>query len=250
MFLLFKVCIVLITPLGSALLLGLIALVLGALRRHRSAWVLGAAAFLWLTVWSLPVASDGLRGTLEGEYPPQSIAAVPTAAAIVVLGGGIEPEETVHSDPDLDLAADRIWYAARLYHAAKAPLMVLTGGGEGQRSGGSEAAAMARVLADFGVPREAMLLEEHSHTTGENAQNTAALLRERGIGRVLLVTSALHMHRALGLFERAGLRTYPAATDYEVRERLPVVRWLPSASALWGSGRAMKEWFGRFDPRA
>ena len=112
------------------------------------------------------------------------------------------------------------------------------------------AAAYAADLLPMETFMLSMLLEEHSPTTGENAQNTAALLRERGIGRVLLVTSALHMHRALGLFERAGLRTYPAATDYEVRERLPVVRWLPSASALWGSGRAMKEWFGRFDPRA
>jgi len=86
--------------------------------------------------------------------------------------------------------------------------------------------------------------------TAGNAAEVARLLRERGIGGVLLVTSALHMPRARAAFERAGLDVVPAPTDFEVIPAPPGIhRLLPDAAALAGSARAMKEIVGRWAGR-
>jgi uncharacterized SAM-binding protein YcdF (DUF218 family) len=154
--------------------------------------------------------------------------------------------------PDLGSGADRIWHAARIYHAGKAPLLVLSGGHfawMGERD--VEAEAMQGFLRDLGVPAEALLLEGRSGNTRENAVFSAELLRERGVQRILLVTSALHMRRALGTFRAVGLDAVPAATDFEVTsEPYHAVRWLPDAEALAAGTRALKEFLGWWVYRA
>lgn len=239
-----KLAIALISPLGTSLLLGMLALVLGGLGRRRVALGFGLFALLWLWVWSLPFASIGLRAALEGDYPPQQISDFSAAPAMVVLGGSIVPPSFKVASANLTDAADRIRFAAQLYHAGKAPLVVLTGGSDLDISLTSEAEAMRLLLRELGVPHSAMVLEEASRTTHENAQFTALLLRERGISQVLLVTSALHMRRAVAHFESAGIQVLPAATDHEARAVASWQKWLPDAGALDGSGRAMKEWVG------
>ncbi len=106
---------------------------------------------------------------------------------------------------------------------------------------------MASVLADFGVPAQALLLEESSRNTGENAAFSAALLKARGIERILLVTSALHMPHAVALFAAQGLQVISAPTDFEASRAPPpgVLAWLPDAQALDASARAIKELVGR-----
>jgi len=95
------------------------------------------------------------------------------------------------------------------------------------------------------VPDSAMVLETESRNTTENARFTADILQERGIQRILLVTSALHMPRSVALFERQGLEVIPAATDHEVRPEPVWRQWMPSTDALDGSGRAIKEIVGK-----
>jgi uncharacterized SAM-binding protein YcdF (DUF218 family) len=169
---------------------------------------------------------------------------------MVVLGGAVEgPVAPWRPYPDLHASADRMWHAARLYRAGKAPLIVLSGGtvrpGEAP-----EAQVMRQFLVDMGVPANTMLLESQSTTTTENAADTARLLRPRGIRQILLVTSALHMQRARGLFERAGFEVVPAPTDYEVVERpFRLLDVVPDTEALDGSSRALKEIIGRLGGR-
>ena len=104
---------------------------------------------------------------------------------------------------------------------------------------------MLRFLADLGVPPEAILLEGRSRNTRENALYTAEILSAEGIDRVLLVTSALHMPRALATFRAAGIDAEPAPTDFEVMpEPAHLMRWLPDAEALSDSTRALKEYVG------
>jgi uncharacterized SAM-binding protein YcdF (DUF218 family) len=103
---------------------------------------------------------------------------------------------------------------------------------------------MRRLLSALGVPEHAMVLEEQSRNTRENARFSVALLRERNIDSMVLVTSAPHMRRALGLFAAEGLQVFPAATDHEARRPAAWQIWLPDTGALDGSGRAMKEWLG------
>ena len=244
-----KTAIALISPLGTALLLALLALLLALWRRQTAAWWLGALAVAWLWTWSMPFVSNSLRATLEHYYPPLPAVALPQAQAVVVLGGGIRPPERPGDAPDLNDASDRVWHAARLYRAGKAPLLVLSGGSDPALSAEPEAASMRQLLTDLGVPAAVMLLEPRSRNTRQNAAYTAELLRPLGVRRILLVTSALHMPRAVRLFEALGFEVLPASTDHEALQRFEPLDLLPDAGALEGSARAMKELVGRWTGR-
>ncbi|PFG07940.1 uncharacterized SAM-binding protein YcdF (DUF218 family) [Marinobacter sp. LV10MA510-1] len=245
MFFMSKLVIFLISPLGSALLLGSFALLCSALRFRRLAMACGLFALLWLWGWSLPVVSLWAQQHLEAPYPALTMEQLPSAAAAVVLGGGVRPASYQEGYPDLGSSADRVWHAARLFHAGKVPLLVLAGGSDDRFSRMSEAEAMRILLADFGVPASAMVLEERSRTTGQNAVFVREILAKRQIDRVLLVTSALHMSRALALFQGVGLEVIAVATDHSAYPAPRWRLWLPSARALDDSGSALKEWVGR-----
>lgn len=238
----------LLSPLGMGLCLAGLGLLLAWRQRLRSSMALGALAFVWLWAWSTPVLSLWLRGTVEDLYPPLPVATVPQAQAIVVLGGGIAPPSGKSTEINLNAAADRVWFAARLFHAGKAPLVLVSGGSDPERDAYSEARASAIFLVDLGVPAQTIVLEEASRNTRQNAAFSAALLKARGINHILLVTSALHMPRAMALFAAQGLQATPAPTDFEAIQSPPpgVLAWLPDAQALDGSGRAMKEMVGKW----
>lgn len=115
-----------------------------------------------------------------------------TFDAIVVLGCRVNPGGA----PSHALAR-RAAHAARFYAEGKAPLVIVTGGiGD---FGPSEASVAADVLVAHGVPRSAILVEDASTSTWENA----TFARERfGAGRVLVVTDAFHTLRSERIFER------------------------------------------------
>jgi uncharacterized SAM-binding protein YcdF (DUF218 family) len=234
-------------PLGLGGMLILIGALALAWRRGRLGAGLSLAGLFWIWLWALPVVSEWVRWSLEGRYAPLAIASLPSADAIVVLGGAVRGVVAPRLFPDLNAAADRVWHGARLFHAGKAPLVVLSGGRlPWAKAEGPEADAMARFLMDLGVPEDRVLLESRSGTTYENALETRRLLATRGIKRVLLVTSALHMRRAAATFRAAGVDVVPAPTDYEVDadpERT-LLDFIPAAEALADSSRALKEYLG------
>ena len=246
-----KVATWLLSPLGTAYCLIGLAMLLAWHRRLRSSKVFGVLALVWLWFWSMPVASHWLTSQIEGQFPQVPIAAVPHAQAMVVLGGAVTPPMIGRTEVDLKAAADRVWYAARLFHAGKAPLVLLSGGGDLEHQAFSEARAMAVFMQYLGVPAQVVALEETSRNTRENAAFSATLLKARGIEHILLVTSALHMPRALALFKAQGLGVTPAPTDFEAGQESPhgLLALLPDAGALNGSALAMKElvglWVGR-----
>ncbi len=239
-----------ISPLGTSLTLALLCAAILAFAR-RPAWRalgkwVGIAGFAWLWLWSTPIASDALRAAIESQAGPREIDAVASAPVIVVLGGGISgPRPPLRPHPDLGASADRMWHAARLYRAGKAPALVLSGGTV--RTGdGSEAEAMREFLLDLGVPAAALHIEAASDNTATNATHTARLLMARGIKRAILVTSALHMPRAREAFERTGLEIHSAPTDFEVIDMpFDVLRITPDTGALQASAQAIKELVGR-----
>jgi uncharacterized SAM-binding protein YcdF (DUF218 family) len=239
----------LLSPLGSSLLLGGAALLLlrfvrdGVLRRV--AWGLALFAFAWLWLWSMPVASEALRGRIEAAAGPRALEEVAPAEVAVVLGGGVSgPRAPLRLYPDLGAAADRVWYAAQLYKTGKVRRVVLSGGVV-ETGDGSEADAMRRFLRDLGVPAQAIVLEPESVNTRTNASFTRELLAGEGQRRIVLVTSALHMPRARRMFERAGFEVLAAPTDFEVIDMpFTLLRLLPNAEALAGSARALKELAG------
>ena len=120
------------------------------------------------------------------------------------------------------------------------------GGGDLSYAKESEAKAMGGFIEDLGVPYSALILEEHSRTTSQNASMTSELLKVKKINHILLVTSALHMERAKHLFENQGLQVEAIATDHEATLRpLGALAYLPNADALSNSARAIKECAGR-----
>ncbi len=219
---------------------------LAAFRWRRSGMALVGGGILVLWVFSAPVVADRLRGRLEGQYPPTHADSLPSAEAVVVLGGGVSPPRPPRIHPDLNNAADRVWHAARLYQVGKAPLVIASGGTQPWKNQRAlEAPATKVLLQDWGVPGDSILLESKSANTYENATRTAGLMEQRGLDCVLLVTSALHMPRALAVFRSAGIKAVPAPTDFQVGDRrYTVLDVLPDAGALAGSTAAIREYVG------
>ena len=228
----------------------LLLLALFALVARRIAFGMGLVflALAWSVAWSIPDLSDRLRQTLEDRHPIVAESTLPRVDAIVVLGGGENYtwlDDGPEVDPD-DLGSSRIAAGARAWLAGRAPLIILSGGRSGP-SGHSEADRMAYAIERLGVPPSALLLEERSRDTRDNARFTAAIARQRGLHRVALVTSSLHMPRASLLFREAGLTVVAVPVPERVARVRWQSRWLPSRRALWRSARALKEYAGLLD---
>ncbi len=228
--------------------LALIALLASLLLRRWRRWSQGLLVFgvAWLWFWSTPWVAEQAAASLEKPFPPQTASELPTAEAIVLLGGLMapaQPPERPHGN--LNSAADRAWFAAQVWHAGKAPVLICSGGlAPLSRAGSAECPDVARLLGDFGVPTDALRIEPGSRTTAENAQETARLLPPGA--RVLLVTSATHMTRAMESFRRAGLDPVAAATDHQSsgHRRFSAVSLLPTVGALGLSTQVWHEWLG------
>ncbi|MBL8251837.1 MAG: YdcF family protein [Candidatus Competibacter sp.] len=232
-------------PLSASLLLVGAGVALLWRHRRRTGGLLLGLGLAWLWLWATPAFSDWVRSGLEQRYPPVAVEDLPAADAIVVLGGAMDaakPPERLY--PDLGAAADRVWHAARLFRAGKAPLILVSGGNlPWNNTQQPEAAAIAQLLQEWGVPPAAILLESGSRTTRENRDYSLPILQASGARHILLVTSALHMPRALALFEASPLDVTPAPTDFEVYPKTATpLRWLPDAQALADGTRAFKEY--------
>lgn len=238
----------------ASMAVGLLAGGLLALFRLRRLGLLVAASAIAETlVLSFPPVADALVDPLQAEARAvEAQAPLCCYAAIVVLGGNVIPAAPPYlMEPDLTDAADRTWYAARLYHRGVAPKIIVSGGSFMPQAGvaTTEAEAMRRFLIDLGVPSEAIVSEGKSLNTIQNIRNVQAMVGE---GRVALVTSAYHMPRALQIARQAGLDVGAFPTDW----RLPAAlrpsweNWIPSIGAMAWSAIALHEHLAlRFDPR-
>jgi len=242
-YLLSKLLPLFVYPLGLAILFSL-AGIIAALRGHggrAAVSILLGVLILWGSATN--VFSTFVIHSLEQDFPPVSIEQTPKADAIVVLGGFTNATGSSIKLIELNDAVDRLFHGMRLYRAGKAPRVMLVGGAAEGSS--PEADFMADLLSEFAVPRDRMLLEKQSRNTRENGVNSVKIMRKNGIKKILLVTSASHMRRAKGVFEKLGIDVVPAATDYQVAEPDPsILDWLPDAEALWLTTLGIKEYLG------
>ncbi len=181
------------------------------------------------------VISGGLLRHLEGlpQVALESATLAETsrdASAIVVLGAGSyfnAPEygrDTVGRH-----TLERLRWAARLQRKLQLP--VLVSGGSPLGNTYTEAAQMRDALVgDFNVPIRWM--EARSLNTYDSAFNTFDILQPESVSRIVLVTHAAHMQRAMLVFEHAGFDVTPAATGFTTRSRTSVLDFLPSAQGL------------------
>jgi uncharacterized SAM-binding protein YcdF (DUF218 family) len=242
-------------PLGLTCVLLIIALFLSFKKRSR--W-LPLIIFLALVVlWS---SSNGwTRNYLVQSLEWQNIPAkeMPTADAIVLLGGALRAQEEPRQLPEFMESGDRVIYAAKLYKEQKAPLIIVSGGRIEWFGGGrAEATEISSLLEFMGVPKQAIVEEPDSLNTYQNAVNVSKILKQKNLNRVLLVTSATHMPRSLLIFKHQKISAIPAATDFLVSEQeileststieSRILYALPEAEKLQHTTQALKEYIGIF----
>ncbi|MBE7381446.1 MAG: YdcF family protein [Leptolyngbya sp. SIO1E4] len=243
----------LVYPVGLASLF--LCLTLWWIGRRRKGRATGSAAIALLI---LLISSNGWVATrlvqsLEWRHLPPD--PMPTAEAIVVLGGSTRPADFPRPWVDVAESGDRILHGAQLYKAGKAPRLILSGGRIAWKGGGPpESDDMAQIAIAMGVPEAAILEEPTSLNTHQNAVNVKALLEQENIHQILLVTSAMHMPRSLAIFKHQGIEAIAAPTDFLVSERTIaeitgtrqaiLLSLLPDASNLANVTRAMKEYIG------
>ena len=202
----------------NPLVIGLVLSIAGGMYLWRNwrktGFFLLVGSLLWLWLWSTPVMYHWLGGSLEGEWPVVKAEDAPVADAIVLLGGGMGSNTNVYPYAEMWSAADRVWHAARLYRAGKAPIVI--------PSGVCERESTLPLLRDLGVPESAVVIEDKARNTEENARFVEEILATKDtkgtkVFRVLLVTSAWHMRRSVLMYKRyaPSLEIIPAASDYE-----------------------------------
>jgi uncharacterized SAM-binding protein YcdF (DUF218 family) len=230
-----KLTALLVLPLGMAIVAALLAAFALLLGRNKLALGLIVAQVSGLWLCAAPVTAEWLVAGSERSYLPLPVVRSESADAAVVLGGGLGAAVPPRVVADLGSAADRVLHAARLYRAGKVGKIIVSGGFIPWRGVPiSEAATMRDLLLEWGVPASAVIMEGASRNTRENAINTRELLEVNQIDSVLLVTSALHMRRALASFRGVGIDAVPSPTDYLVIDlgSRPFIDYLPSAEAL------------------
>lgn len=264
-----------------AVSMGLLAVGLAVTWRWRRVGlgVMGAG-LVWLYVMSTGAMYRVLGLALEREFPPVRVETLPTADAIVVLGGGVEGNTNTVYYTELYGAADRVAHAARVWKAGKAPVVIPSGAGELQAS--------LPLLKELGVPEAAVLVENKARNTEENARFVVDYVKARHVStndsrqptaeatddsrrlttlstvstsqpsqlqtsnalpRILLVTSAWHMRRSLLMFRKyaPGVEVVPAACDYEATigsDQFKFKNFLPDAMSLLNNSNMLKEHVG------
>ncbi|CAI9004728.1 YdcF family protein [Pseudomonas sp. IT-P218] len=236
----------LLMPPGVLILLLVLAWWWRRSRPRLAGWcfALGVGGF-WLM--SLPVMVQWGAGLLEREAPlprDEWATLAQRADAIVVLGAGRERSDLAWgSDQPTGMALERERYAARLAKASGLP--ILTSGGLHYGSPPTEAKMMADSMRDdFGVA--VRWQEGQSRTTWENATFSAEVLLPEGIKRVVVVTQAWHMPRAVWSFQKAGFEVVPAPVGFlGVNNAEPLGGWMPEFKAIWRSGQLLNEAVGQ-----
>jgi uncharacterized SAM-binding protein YcdF (DUF218 family) len=191
----------------------------------------------WLAIGIIVVCGNGwviaaMARHLEWQNLPPN--PVPHADCILILSGGLRSRIPPRPTIEVGEAGDRVLYGAYLFRQGKAPRILCTGGvatgGIAARPGAQE---MAEFLEMLGVPKSVILTETKSANTRQHALNLQTVFQGQGFKRILLVTSAMHMPRSLGVFRRGcpGIEFIPAPTDFRVTERIPAP-WYHELNAL------------------
>jgi uncharacterized SAM-binding protein YcdF (DUF218 family) len=189
---------------------------------------------------------------LEQRFPPWD-AARGAPDGIVVLGASIDADlSAAHGTAVVRRAADRIIAAAALAQRYPNARIVFSGGSANLMSNDAREADYAgAIFESLGVAKTRLIMERRSRNTLENAEFSKALATPKAGERWLLVTSAFHMPRSIGLFRKAGFVVEPYPVDWRVGERGDLFTF--SNIAVDGLGRtdvAVREWMGLVAYRA
>lgn len=204
-------------------------------RAHRLRWT-WVALCLWAWVLSAPITSNELIRLLEGPRQALPPPARDESTLIVVLASG-DPRAR------LDTAGwERLEGAARLWRHSGGTL--LFSGGPGRSEDNALGATMRSAGLIFGLPAGALRFVGGGRNTYEDILQATPAVRDH-TGPVWLVTSALHMPRALATARRQGWNVRPLAVDYQQLELAFLPSCLPSNGGPMRLAEALHEVIGR-----
>ena len=231
----------LLPPLSLFLLYGIGLM----LRKHRIGRILSTSAIALLFLLSTQAGAWLVVHPLESLTTPLSSGVHHDAQAIVVLAAGrlrSNPEYQHQSIPDY-IALARLRYAAKLHHETGLPVLASGGVAIPEESIPPLSTDMAIALQnEFVTP--VRWLESQSRNTAENAQYSAQILKKSGIQRILLVTDAMHMPRAMMMFKQYGIDAVAAPTMFFATKPPGLTDLIPGVEGLRRSNYAIYEWLG------
>jgi uncharacterized SAM-binding protein YcdF (DUF218 family) len=236
-----------VLPTNFLLGLGLVGALLIAMRMALLGRKLVVAAIVLLAVCAFSPLGNLLLYPLENRFPPWD-AARGAPDGIIILGGSIDADLSVaHETPVVRTSPDRIVVAAALALRYPRARILFSGGSANLISNDArEADYAAQVLESLGVAKERLMIERASRNTYENAVFSKALVLPQKGERWLLITSAFHMPRAVGLFRKAGFPVEPYPVDWRVgSDALDILAFTGIASdGLGRTDLALREWIG------
>ncbi|WP_448583863.1 YdcF family protein [Thermocrinis sp.] len=221
----------LILPPGIFLVVLLIIAIVS--KKSKLVRALSLSSALCIYALSIEPTKDLLYKPLESYYPTPL---EPKGDAIVILGGGAYGTGILKED-----STKRLLTGFILHKQTGLPL-ILSGGAS--MSALPEAEIMKSMLANLGVDKNSLYVDVKSRDTGENAMEVKALCQRLKCKRIILVTSAYHMKRAVMSFERAGLEVVPYPTDFKRDLKYNLYSFLPKMSVFADSYKALREYLG------
>ncbi|MGY4289546.1 uncharacterized SAM-binding protein YcdF (DUF218 family) [Bradyrhizobium sp. LM2.7] len=233
-------------PINLLVELGMLSLVLMATRFAAVGRKLAAATLILLALAAFSPLGNLLLYPLESRFPPwDSSHGAPDG--IIVLGGSVDTDlSAAHHTPVVSHAADRLFAPAELARRYPNARIIFTGGTANLVSTDArEADYSAPILENLGVPKERLILERNSRNTYENAIFTKQLMTPRPGERWILVTSAFHMPRSMGIFRKAGFKVEAYPVDWRMGGRDDLFSFTNiGADGLGRTDVAVREWIG------
>ncbi len=235
-----------IQPVGLLFILMFLTLLTGISRRPRLAVLFSGMAMILLVVFGWTNAGQMMLEPLEDRFarpdpPPAEV------TGIIILGGGMDGAVTLaRGGYELRQAGDRFVEGAILARRYPQARIVVTGGnGALMIDGEGDAVSAKRLLGALGVADGRMILENKSRNTVENATFTRDLLRPQPGQTWVLVTSAFHMPRSMGLFRKAGFDVVAWPVDYRTPGPRPFGHaGHSSVDSINDATTAIREWIG------
>jgi len=233
-------------PSNLVVSIGILGLLLLPTRFARAGRALAFASLIVLAILGLSPAGNALIIPLEERFPRWD-ATRGAPDGIIVLGGAISPDISAARDEvALNEAAERLTVVAELARRYPNARIVFSGGsGALIYDEGAEASFALRLLESFGIPPARITLEDRSRNTVENAVLSKAIAQPKPGERWLLVTSAHHLPRAVGVFRKAGFPVEAYPVDWRTRGADDALRPFASVGdGLRRSDTAVREWVG------
>jgi uncharacterized SAM-binding protein YcdF (DUF218 family) len=247
-FVLSKTVGVLLLPTNFLLVLAVAGAVLSLTRFARAGCRLMIAAVALLAIAAFSPTGNLLLYPLESRFPAWNAAQSGPPDGIVVLGGSIDPDlSEAHDVPIIRTAPDRIVQAAALARKYPNAKIVFSGGSSSLISNEArEADYAAAIFESLGVDKARLIMDRASRNTYENAVLSKQLAAPNPGERWLLVTSAFHMPRSIGLFRKVGFAVEPYPVDWHVgRDTADILAFTQfSTDGLVRTDIAVREWLG------